>query len=650
MIQSLRKLMVLVAVVLLGIGATVNAQKLYVFGSFNNWTPADAIEMTYANGVYSAEGIEFGADGNFALSTVKSSDWNTVNANRYGFAQDNAIATNGVAMPIVKGQGAMKVPEAGVYTIVANLSAMTVTVTKTSAAVIPVPDNLFIIGHIDGTNFEPENGIEMEQTGENIYSVKGTVDDCGDGHGYFAFATIIGTWDDVNSGTRYGAESKDLDIALDNPANIAVSENSWKAPAGEYIFTADFNNFTVTISEVPVVEEPIATFTFVPDGTSQAEIAIMGTAAGQKVVIDWGNGVKSDSIAIGDPDVDWSAISILGTPAGDGIVKLYGKAEQIGQLDCSWATGQLKMQAIDVTKLTAVTSLSVVSHEISTIDISKNTAVTTLNLANNKLAALDLRNNTAIKSFNASNSATLGENRLQGIDLSPLTAATTINLSYNEITSIDVSANTAVTTLNLTGNKLETLDLTGLTSAKTLNLNDNNLSSITYPASFPAKTYIYLLRNKFKLSTLPVQPENVTRYNYAPQQAVEIAVVDGKVDLSTEVMVNGNATVFTWYNNNSTLLVEGTDYTAENGVFSFLTQQTGAYATMSNASFASFVDANILKTTAIDITETGIEQIEGAETAAPVYYNLQGVEVSNPDNGLYIVKRGNKVAKEFLVK
>ena len=44
---------------------------------------------------------------------------------------------------------------------------------------------------------------------------------------------------------------------------------------------------------------------------------------------------------------------------------------------------------------------------------------------------------------------------------------------------------------------------------------------------------------------------------------------------------------------------------------------------------------------------TGIDAIE-AEAAAPVYYNLQGVEVANPENGIYLVRRGNKVSKEII--
>ncbi len=44
----------------------------------------------------------------------------------------------------------------------------------------------------------------------------------------------------------------------------------------------------------------------------------------------------------------------------------------------------------------------------------------------------------------------------------------------------------------------------------------------------------------------------------------------------------------------------------------------------------------------------GVEYIGADDAVAPVYYNLQGVEVENPAPGLYIVKRGNKVTKEVV--
>ena len=47
---------------------------------------------------------------------------------------------------------------------------------------------------------------------------------------------------------------------------------------------------------------------------------------------------------------------------------------------------------------------------------------------------------------------------------------------------------------------------------------------------------------------------------------------------------------------------------------------------------------------------SGVEGIKVDNSVAAKYYNLQGMEVANPENGLYIVKRGNNVTKEMIVK
>ena len=125
---NLRKVLTVAVAAVVAIGAS--AQSLYIFGSFNGWDPANSIEMWQENGVYVMEDLEFGAGGNFALATIQSSDWDAVNANRYGFEEDNAKAVEGQAMKIVKGAGAIQVPAAGIYNIYVNLSAMTVTIKK----------------------------------------------------------------------------------------------------------------------------------------------------------------------------------------------------------------------------------------------------------------------------------------------------------------------------------------------------------------------------------------------------------------------------------------------------------------------------------------------------------------------------------------
>lgn len=46
-----------------------------------------------------------------------------------------------------------------------------------------------------------------------------------------------------------------------------------------------------------------------------------------------------------------------------------------------------------------------------------------------------------------------------------------------------------------------------------------------------------------------------------------------------------------------------------------------------------------------EVKTDGISDIEIDSNAAPVYYNLQGVRVANPENGLFIEVRGNKAVK-----
>lgn len=49
-----------------------------------------------------------------------------------------------------------------------------------------------------------------------------------------------------------------------------------------------------------------------------------------------------------------------------------------------------------------------------------------------------------------------------------------------------------------------------------------------------------------------------------------------------------------------------------------------------------------------DTTDTGVDAIASEENAPAEYYNMQGVRVANPDNGIYIVRRGSKVSKTVI--
>ena len=60
------------------------------------------------------------------------------------------------------------------------------------------------------------------------------------------------------------------------------------------------------------------------------------------------------------------------------------------------------------------------------------------------------------------------------------------------------------------------------------------------------------------------------------------------------------------------------------------------------------VDANNYIISILEDVSSGIEEI-GVDANAPVeYYNLQGVKVANPENGIFIKKQGNKTTKVVL--
>ena len=105
------------------------------------------------------------------------------------------------------------------------------------------------------------------------------------------------------------------------------------------------------------------------------------------------------------------------------------------------------------------------------------------------------------------------------------------------------------------------------------------------------------------------------------------------------------------------------DVPEEGGLWTISVAEDGA-ATITNTSvkkiisysttFTSYgsyaeVGENILPTLYVYDETVGVAAVEAAENAAVEYFNLQGVRVANPSNGLYIRRQGNQVSK-VLVK
>ena len=258
---NLRKVLAVVVTAVVALGAS--AQNLYIFGSFNGWDPANSVEMWNDNGIYTIEEIEFGTGGNFGLATIQSSDWDAVNANRYGFEENNAKAVEGKAMKIVKGAGAIQVPAAGIYNIYVNLSAMTVTIKKAGDVVIETPAQLYAVGTLSVGSWNPATAVELTKEG-NLFYGEVTFTGAGDGYSYFAVSSGKGDWTYVNAG-RFAPVAGQVAFNLDEKVEFGKGEAAFKVVAeGTYYVNVDFDTYTVWVSSEAAGVEGIDVETAAP--------------------------------------------------------------------------------------------------------------------------------------------------------------------------------------------------------------------------------------------------------------------------------------------------------------------------------------------------------------------------------------------------
>ena len=99
--------------------------------------------------------------------------------------------------------------------------------------------------------------------------------------------------------------------------------------------------------------------------------------------------------------------------------------------------------------------------------------------------------------------------------------------------------------------------------------------------------------------------------------------------------------------------VDDVTYTFRNNFADVPSVEAGLYNVKLAVSY--YVDKNNNETLQLypieytAITETGIDGVTVDENAPVEYFNLQGVRVANPENGLYIRRQGNQATK-VLVK
>jgi hypothetical protein len=210
-----------------------------------------------------------------------------------------------------------------------------------------------------------------------------------------------------------------------------------------------------------------------------------------------------------------------------------------------------------------IKAFSATSKNLTSLDVSACTELTDLYCSDNQLVALDVSNNAKLAYLNCSN------NRLTHLDASNNLKLKSLSCESNQLTTLDVSSCTELIYLDCYDNRLTSLD--GLDNTKIANLNCRN--------------------NFLNFSSLPLFNYSHGSYSYSPQGKLNIAPVKNAVDLSDQLSANDmygfrRITKYTWKTTGGSTLVEGTDFTAEDGVFTFLKiPDIDIYCEMTNVAF-----------------------------------------------------------------
>ena len=118
------------------------------------------------------------------------------------------------------------------------------------------------------------------------------------------------------------------------------------------------------------------------------------------------------------------------------------------------STAKDKLTDLDgIQFLTGITSLTLVTNNVTEIDVSTLINLETLDLNNNKISSLDITKNTKLKTLRCKASTQASDSqKLITIDLSKNLELTTLDLINNKLESIDLSKNTKLTSIKLSEN------------------------------------------------------------------------------------------------------------------------------------------------------------------------------------------------------
>lgn len=419
----------------------------------------------------------------------------------------------------------------------------------------------------------------------------------------------------------------------------------------------------ITVGQSEVWPRMLFSFIVAPEAAGKTMTLNISTTDKQSVQVDWGNGTLSNPVQTKNYETDWEYGTPTGKVAGTNVTVYGSDPTTINKLDLAWdkeAGAETKILSANLSKLSGMDDLTVASNALTSLDLTGNAALAKLYINGNNISDIRFPENCALTRIEAQNTAEAGENDLFKVDLSKATKLNYLVINFNnknaEATTINLENNTELATLMATDCNLETIDVSKLAKLAQLTVNNNNLSTVDVSQMnekgrlfamnnkisslvLPAKlATLYVSNNKLTFETLP-STSIATNYTYNNQKPMVVTAAEGKVDLSSQAMVDNVETVYVWTSGTE----EIKDFSVMNGLFTFTKSAEKAVCTMTNAMLPKLS----LTTVPVDITVEGsaVEEIEATDNCEAEYFNLQGVKVSCNEPGIYIRRQGNKTSK-----
>ena len=368
----------------------------------------------------------------------------------------------------------------------------------------------------------------------------------------------------------------------------------------------------------------------------QRELSFVVATPNTKLNIDWGDGTPVETEVISNDNEYQKSTPVYGIPVGTGDIKIYG--DEITYFYCGSKQADAKVTALDVSNAPKLKWLFAGTNSLTQLDVSHNPNLLTLAISNNQITDINLTNNTQLTFLE------MISNQLSAIDLSHNRLLKKLQIQSNKLTSIDLSANTLLKSIYLMGNQLTAVTFGNITEKGVyISVSNNRLTSldltmvpgVSTGAVFAANNMLTEIKcgdvknlnvsgNQLTFATLPTGIK-VNTYNYAPQQNMRIQrdiELNEVLDLSSQTNLKGitntpQTTKFTWKTATGETLTPGTDYTEDNGKFTFIKAQADSvYAVLSSPAFPKFVGTQVFKTTklAVAIT-TGINDVTSSSVS-----------------------------------